>query len=216
MLYIAIKTDIVHSRKLKKRADFQNRFLNAVKRLNNTFSSSFASNFIVTHGDEAQGLVYTSHAKFLFLIIEELVDSMSIVKLRFGISIGTLSTKLQKDAIGMDGEVWQIAKEAINNANRSKQFINVRGFEESDQEMLEALANLLLLTRSKWSDEQKEAIYMLRQGKSQIETARELGVSEAAISKRLCAAGWRHYKSGVEAIKIFLPKAVANVGKRYP
>jgi Trp operon repressor len=207
-LYLAVKMDMVRSRKLKERAKVQERFLKVINELNEKFSSSLAARFVVTHGDEAQGLLKAAHAGSLFSIIEYLIYSMPFIHFRFGIGIGTLSTRLQDIAIGMDGEVWQRAKQAIEEVHKSKQFIKFCGFEEFDQQMLGALGDLLLWTMWKWSEDQKTAIHLLRKGMSQVEIAHTLGVSEAAISKRLTAAGWRYYEAGAEAMKALLLKAV--------
>lgn len=207
-MYLAVKLDMVRSRKLKERAKVQERFLKVIDELNEKFSSSLVSRFVVTHGDEAQGLLKVAHASSLFSIIEYLVYSIPSIHFRFGIGIGTLSTQLQDIAIGMDGEVWQRAKQAIEEVHKSKQFIKFCGFEELDQQMLGALGDLLLWTMWKWSEDQKIAIHLLRKGMSQVEIAHTLGVSEAAISKRLTAAGWRYYETGAEAMKALLLKAV--------
>jgi hypothetical protein len=207
-LYLAVKLDMVRSRRLKERTRVQERFLKVVDELNEIFTSSVAACFVVTHGDEAQGLLKLSYACSLFSVIEYIAYSMHSIQFRFGVGIGALSTQLQDIAIGMDGEVWQRAKQAIDEAHRTKQFVKFYGFEELEQQVLGALGNFLLWTMWKWSEDQKTAIHLLRKGMSQVEISQTLGVSEAAISKRLTAAGWRYYESGAEAMKSLLSKVV--------
>ena len=202
--YIAFKTDIIRSRYISKREDVQDFFLNIANQVNEKFANSLEAGFIVTHGDEAQCLIKSACAVSVIDIIEFLHESMHPVQLRFGIGFGTLSTKIQKMAIGMDGEAWQNAKDAIDRAHVSHQPAAFSGFNPNIQYPLESLTNLVLFLSSRWSKEQKEAIKYIREGHTQTTIAKLVGVSTAAISKRLVKAGWHEYSHGIEAIKKLL------------
>lgn len=205
--YIAFKTDMVKSKKIPDRGDVQEKFLKVAEDLNSRFSESFESRFVVTHGDEAQGLIKPTAADSVIEIIEALVEGIAPVQLRFGLGFGTLSTRLQEVSIGMDGEAWQKAKSAIEEARHSHQETCFRGFNFRVERLLEALTNLLLFHHSHWTKEQLEVIGWIRRGLSQSSVADLLGVSEAAVSKRLSAAGWRQYLDGKGSLKALLLQA---------
>lgn len=206
--YIALKTDMIHSRTLHERDKVQEWFFTAARRINTDFGSCLESGFIITHGDEAQALIKTAAAASAYPFIESLVEMMAPVELRFGLGWGTLSTKTQKMAIGMDGESWQNAKEAIDAARKSRRRVCFRGFPFEMQKELESLANLLLFIHGHWTHEQLQAIQPIRTGETQAAVAKRLRVTEAAISKRLSAAGWREYQDGREVLQELLVKAV--------
>ncbi|HEX7713920.1 MAG TPA: SatD family protein [Bacillota bacterium] len=209
--YIALKTDMIHSRALHERDKIQELFFAAADRINTDFGSCFESGFIITHGDEAQALIRREAAASVYPIIESLVEMMKPVELRFGLGWGTLSTKMQKMAIGMDGEAWQNAKEAIDIARKSRRWVCFRGFSFEMQKGLESLANLLLFIHGHWTPEQLQAIGPIRTGQTQATIAKTLHVTEAAISKRLSAAGWREYQDGREALQELMTKVVLTL-----
>jgi hypothetical protein len=204
MLYAAAKFDMIGSRKLHKRDDVQRHFLLVTDEINSKFSDYLAADFVVTHGDEAQVLLEASDAKWVFRIFEYLSVSMGEVDLRCGIGIGTLNTELQERSIGMDGEAWQHAKTAIETAKRKRQIIGFSGFGQDLQSHLTALANLLCYLQVRWTNEQVETIRLLSQGYAQREIALLLGISDAAVSKRLKAAGWQHYDRGRRSLEKLL------------
>jgi hypothetical protein len=206
--YIALKTDIIRSRALQERNKVQELFLKAANRMNAQFHLYFESGFIVTHGDEAQALIKIEAVGSVYQMIEALVEMMDPVELRFGMGCGTLNTTVQKMAIGMDGEAWQNAKQAIDIARRSHQIVCFRGFYPDVEKSLEAFANLLLFLHQRWTPEQLEVIRIMRTGQTQAAIAKMLKVSEAAISKRLSAAGWHQYEEGLDALQKLWAKAV--------
>lgn len=57
--YCAIIGDINESRKLEKRGAVQKIFERAVEQINKTYQDEIASKFLITTGDEFQGLLQT-------------------------------------------------------------------------------------------------------------------------------------------------------------
>lgn len=209
MEYIALKLDIIGSRKLNERALVQKSFLSTAATINKKFHGVLEAEFIVTHGDEAQALLKKSNAHMAFRIYEFLSISMRETDFRCGIGLGTLSTSVQKSAIGMDGIAWQNAQEAIQHAKKNRQAIHFVGFDLLIQTHLNALGNLLCYLHKRWTNEQIEAIRLLTQLSTQKEIATCLVISEAAVSKRLAAAGWHYYYDGRKSLELHL-KRVAD------
>lgn len=209
MEYIALKLDMIRSRKLSKRDLVQKQFLSTATEINKKFNGVLEAEFIVTHGDEAQALLKKSNAHMTMRIFEFLSISMKETHFRCGIGLGTLSTSVQKRAIGMDGIAWQNAKEAIQCAKKERQVIHFKGFGPLMQTHLNALGNLLCYLQMRWTKEQIEAIRLLTQFSTQKEIAACLGISEAAVSKRLAVAGWQHYYAGRQSLELLL-KQVAE------
>lgn len=208
MQYAAMKFDMVKSRRLKQRAAVQKSFLMSAKDINREFADVLEASFIVTHGDEAQALLKVSNIQSAFRIFEHLAVSVEGVDFRCGVGLGTLNTSLQEMAIGMDGEAWQNAKRAINEAKIKRQSIRFEGFEPQLQPHLNAMGNLLCYLCSRWTKEQRETIRLLSKANTQTEIAAQLGISNAAVSKRLTAAGWQHYSQGRETLEFLLEQAL--------
>ena len=198
--FVAIKMDMRSSRRIRDREWAQERFLQVMETLNRELAASSQARFIVTHGDEAQGMLKRESAPDVLAAMERAIEGVFPVRLRFGIGMGTLSTPLQPDAIGMDGEAWHAASRALSLARSRRKHVVFSGFGEHVDQQLCALANLLLHMRNGWSPEQRRAIQMVDAGMMQSAAARILGISESAISQRLTSAGWRFYKDGRVAV----------------
>ncbi len=202
--FVAVKMDMRSSRRIRDREQAQGRFLQVMEVLNQEFAPSIQARFIVTHGDEAQGMLKRESAPDVLAVIERSIDGVLPVELRFGIGMGTLSTPLQPDAIGMDGEAWHAASRALGLARSQRKHVMFSGFGEQVDQQLCALANLLLYMRNGWSPEQRRAIQLVDAEMMQSAAARALGISESAVSQRLTSAGWHFYKDGREAVASLL------------
>jgi len=202
--FVAVKMDMRSSRRIRDREQAQERFLQVMDALNREFAASIQARFIVTHGDEAQGMLRPETAPDALAAMERAIEGVFPVRLRFGIGMGTLSTPLQPAAIGMDGEAWHAASRALSLARSRRKHVVFSGFGEQTDEQLCALANLLLHLRNGWSPEQRRAIELVDAGMMQSAAAAALGVSESAISQRLTSAGWHFYRDGREAVASLL------------
>jgi len=205
--YLALKFDIINSRKLPHRDLVQREFLLLAEAVNRRFTNVLAAKYIVTHGDEAQALLKKQDAPEAFRIFEFLTVAMRTASLRCGVGLGTLSTDIQAEAIGMDGTAWQNADAALETAKAKRRAIYFQGFEPVLQLHLNALGNLLCYIQSRWTGEQVEVIRLLEECSSQKEIAARLGVSEVAVSKRLKASGWQYYSEGRAALELLLKQA---------
>lgn len=206
MEYIALKFDMIGSRRLHERDDVQKHFLLMAAEINKKFAAVLEAEFIVTHGDEAQALLMRSQAPMVFRIFEHLSISMKEVSFRCGVGLGTLSTSVQQKAIGMDGIAWQNAKKAVDNAKKKRQTIHFCGFNPLLQTHLNALGNVLCHIQTRWTKDQIETILLLSKFPTQKEIAAFLEISEAAVSKRLAAAAWHHYYAGRQSLELHLRK----------
>ena len=210
MEYFALKFDIVNSRRLPHRDRVQREFLMLAEDINRRFTHVLAAKFIVTHGDEAQALLNKEDAPEAYRIYEYLTIAMRTASLRCGVGLGTLSTDIQDEAIGMDGTAWQNAGAALETAKSKRRAICFQGFEPAFQLHLNALGNLLCYIQSRGTREQVEVIRLLAECSSQKEIAARLGVSEAAVSKRLKASGWQYYYEGRTALELLLKQAAVR------
>jgi len=224
--FVAVKCDIVHSRRLKDRSNVRERLLRAVRDTNERFASAIVADFSVTHGDGCQGLLYEGAISRIIDIIEFIIDGMHPVQVRFGIGFGTLSTVPQEKVVGMDGSAWRNAEEALEAAKRERMPARFKGFGASSSscgdslacadpgfsmdEYLSSTVSLLLHIRMRWTLDLRRVTELLQEGKTQAEVASSRGVSAAAVSKRLTRAGWREYRGGAQAIRQLLARWVAR------
>lgn len=119
IIYIGMIGDVIGSKKIseRKRQGVQDNLQNVLNKLNNRFNNHITSKFLITLGDEFQGLLHNPE------VIPEIVwlieKTMLSVKIRIGIGKGTLSTSVKNEALGMDGPVWHHARSAIKKSEKN-------------------------------------------------------------------------------------------------
>ncbi|MDY0267043.1 MAG: SatD family protein [Methanimicrococcus sp.] len=162
MIYFAIIGDIIKSRNIGDRDMFQKNLYEILSEINSKYSDDLASSFVITLGDEFQGLL--KKADHLLEITDKIKFMLDPVEIRFGVGIGEITTAIDfSSSIGADGPAYWYARDAINTIhsnndyNRSKIMI----CSQKNQDFMEIINESLKLcdfTESKWRKTQKELI----------------------------------------------------------
>ena len=156
--YIAVIGDIVDSRGRDDRAALQARLLDACRELNER--SSFIAPLRLTSGDEFEVLVTPPWAFGPLLVAMEAAAWPSLVT--FGIGRGELATDLPHEApvdVGaLDGPAFHRARGALEAATTRQAWFGVAGFSSTHQALLNAIGDLLGLTRRRWTERQREIV----------------------------------------------------------
>lgn len=204
---IAIIGDIVESRQIKgsRREELQSRFRTVMERLNRDLHHHKLADFVITTGDEFQGLL--SAAGSLPEIVWTTERILHPQQVRLAIGHGTLETALSPTAISMDGPVWHRAREGLEAAKDHARLGGVfRGFGNDEDEILSGVATLLEALRRRFTDRQREVVRWLREAHTHEEVARELGISRQAVTKHSAAADWEAYQTGENAWRRMLAR----------
>jgi len=184
--YLAVIGDIVASRDVEDREQLQQRLRQSLRGVNDTFSGEIVSEFVLTTGDEFQGLL--CRLEGLVRILRTLRVGLHPQEVRFGLGLGVLDTQLQPQAIGMDGPCFHRARDAIERAaaRGTPLEMNVG----SQQPALEIYSLLYGELRRGWTLKQREVVDLAAQGLEGVEIAHKLQISPSAVSQHLHAAGF--------------------------
>lgn len=205
---VALIADMVESRSLTRsqRPRIQRQFSELVEGLNRKYSSELLSRFVITLGDEFQGLLHRSAQ--IPAMIWDIEQEFSSRIIRVGFGFGVLHTPVPEIAINVDGPVLHNARAAIIQAKKQERLGGVFvGFPKTD-EVLNGLAGILWFHRSRWTPQQRRIVNMLQKELSQSDLAEKLGVSRQAISKHVRSAGWLPYQEGERAFQVVLRRFV--------
>lgn len=200
--YIAVIGDMKASKGLTQRATRQELLASVLDHINSIYEEHIASKFIITLGDEFQGLL--SHIDPIFDIIEDIYFTMSaFVEIRYGIGIGSIETKIDPEAaIGADGPAYHRARDMIidikGKERRHKQAETVYEISSDHTEIQLDLINnqlsLLSLLQHMWTDKQRKTLEVLRKNPDdRRRTAQELGISQSSLQRRIKYASYYHY-----------------------
>ncbi|MEO1084055.1 MAG: SatD family protein [Acidobacteriota bacterium] len=181
-LYIAVIGDLVDSRSLPDRARVQRKLVETLERYNEKAEASIASRFLVTLGDEFQGLLRSSASVSDFWwFYQEQMHAVAPTRLGFG--LGPLATDLLEEALGMDGPCFHAARSAIKGARAGK--LQLAFGVASRREMTEILNRVSRpierLSRG-WSEVQWQTAAGLSRGWSQVEIAAERNVKRQSVN----------------------------------
>jgi hypothetical protein len=204
--YIAVIADMVGSRGLPRpqRGVLQKQFAELIASLNRDYRKTIVSKFVITLGDEFQGLLSATGA--IPDLIWRLEQDLPQREFRVGVGLGTLDTPLQKYALNIDGPALHTARAAIEHAKKAKALGGVfRGFGELD-DILSGVATLLWFQRSRWTPSQRNIADLLRKGMSQVDVAKELGIKKQVVSRQVLASGCYPYIAGDNAWRMILQK----------
>lgn len=218
---VAVIADMVGSRELSasQRPLVQVRFQRFIDDLNRTFVDAIVSKFVITLGDEFQGLLW--RASVIPDVLWDIEEKFSDRELRVGFGFGVIHTAMPEQAINVDGPALHDARSAITIAKKERSLGGVfEGFNDLD-DVLNGLARLLWFHRSRLTTAQMDTLRILRRKRRQIEVAEELKIPRQQVHKRVVAAGLREYVEAEDAMRKLLKKYVdpplgaRNAGNNY-
>ena len=214
--YIAIIGDIIQSKILKDRDEVQKKLHNILCSINTKYSDHIASNFMITLGDEFQGLLKCGENTIN--IINEIETKMYPVQIRFGIGVGEITTDINRDVpLGADGPAYYNSRRMIDDLKGVEKRTktgnpNIMIASQDDNSNTDLLLNTIFLLCStikrKWSDRQREiVIAYIESDNNQTKTAEKLGIQQSSVNKGLSNAGYYSYKSAIDTAS----KAISEI-----
>lgn len=203
---VAIIGDIVDSKKIyeHKRSEYQNILREVLIDINTTYKNEISSNFIITLGDEFQGLLKSS--KHLFDILELIQFKMDAVKIRFGVGLGKIYTEIDPTAsIGSDGPAYHRARNSLSFLKKNcKKECNV--FLESNNLLFDQELNSHLYwvceTFSNWTNLQREIVRIKLSDNdiTQQDIADMLKINQSLVSRSIKASKYERYVQSKKTI----------------
>jgi len=208
--YVAIIGDIKDSKKIDNRSEVQKKLKFVLEEINKKYDDDISSKFIITLGDEFQGLL--CNGGNTMIIISEIERKMYPIKIRFGVGVGTITTEVNKEmSLGADGPGYYKARNAIeylkdNEKRNQTNAADIRFEVESENQattiMINTVLSLLTVIKDSWSDRQREIIWdMLDHQDSQVDVAKRLKIQQPAVQKSLAKGKYYAYKDALDTIE---------------
>ncbi|SMC79872.1 SatD family protein [Papillibacter cinnamivorans] len=210
--YVAVIGDIRHSKQLSDRGAVQARLSAVLEEINRDCGPELASKFMITLGDEFQGLLKTG-SKAVY-ILDTIERELYPVRLRFGIGVGEIVTDIRPELpLGADGPAYYNAREAIESLKTAEKKkmeskvnakILIQGHEEVS-ELINAVFSLMTVVRETWTERRVEIINSyLKCGQTQEKAAHSLGIHQSNVQKALAASSFYTYRRALEAVSKLL------------
>ena len=109
--YFALIGDIIDSRHEQDRYDVQKKLQSILSSVNAEHAAHIAADFLITLGDEFQGLLFAEKGADPIFVADRIIDEMFPVRIRIAIGFGGMATQIRREAaIGADGEAFYRAR----------------------------------------------------------------------------------------------------------
>ncbi len=193
MGYTVIIADLVASRRLTGRAQFQRRLKTVLQGVNARAGRALASPYTLTLGDEFQAVYRDATA--VFADIMSIQAQIAPVQARFAVAAGPLATNVNPaQAIGMDGPAFHRARALLEQLKREKRLFGVQTTDTPDWTLAGgALAVLSGITEG-WLPKRFEVFAGLLSGLSGLELAKKTDITVRAVNKNIRAADLDEWK----------------------
>jgi len=172
--------------------------------LNSYFQPFLAVNFIAGE-TEIKGIMKVQEAPRILQLIQ--LTALEMDSLRFDYAMGVGSINGRPEDYEDAGPAWTRVNRALKEITGTGSDIAVR----LPSPFLTRTVNTLFAVesdlRNNWSKAHREAIKLVRHGRTQVEMAELLGVTQAAISQRLKHARWERYQEVCATIAELLTQA---------
>lgn len=223
-MYCAMIGDLINSKKLpaEDRAAIQERLKALLNGVNENFSSFLVSPFLMTLGDEFQGVL--TAAEPALEIIDFLGQNLMElpIQIRYGIGIGELSTNVNREqALGDDGPAYHHARQGVEQLKKE----GWTGFPVSiqtgnnDCALLRCYCQLLNEIAEAWSAPQRDCILNMESAEEQLLVAHRLGISPSSVSRSLRRGHYAAYHESKKTLGEYLlnvydcPESAGRIGQ---
>jgi len=216
-MYCAIIGDLVRSKKIPatQQNAVQQKLRCALQEINLRFASSIAAKFLLTLGDEFQGLLHKSACSPP--IITWLLGQLHPQKIRFGVGIGDMFTTIDPEkAIGASGPAFTLARKAIVAQKQSETTVRTAAAEPPfsflvryetdapDAALLNVGCRAAHGIVSGWTQKQWETVKAVTESGSQNKAAACLGLADSTVSRNLQAARYEEYRAMLAQLQAYL------------
>ena len=217
--FIAVIGDVKKSRELEKRKEIQDNLKAVLDEINAVYKDDIASNFLITLGDEFQGLLF--NGKNVLKMIQKIKMQLYPVELRFGIGIGSISTEINTEmALGADGPGYYNAQNAVEvlkkNEKKNKAILSDIRLEDdkgavTQTVLINTVFELARAIEDGWTDRQREIIWdMLAHQDGQQQAADRLGIAQSSVQKSLAKGQYYTYANALKNVENILACACGS------
>ncbi len=180
-LNTVIISDIIGSRKLndRERHEWQLFLKSAIVQINEKFSDYIEAPFMITKGDEFQGVLKKIGS--VHSIVMEFERLIFPLTMRFGVGHGVIQKMGSKIPIEMDGPAFHRAQAALNVAKKKKKVIIIETENEFFNLQVNTIYQLIYAVKERWSDISYKRYWKYQECGTYERVAQEEGVSTQAV-----------------------------------
>jgi hypothetical protein len=149
---VVIIADVRGSRKMAREERYEGQLFlkSAIIQVNEQFSDIIEAPFMITRGDEFQGVVHDLRNAFIAML--EFERLLFPVQLRYGIGRGIIQKMGSKIPIEMDGQAFHRANEALTHVKKMKHFMHCHIDNPNTDLMINTIFSLICAIKGRWNE----------------------------------------------------------------
>jgi hypothetical protein len=192
--FFVVQGDVIDSRKIKDRDDFQCKLESACNYVNDSFEKNIYGPFKIIKGiDEIEGVL--SNISSIYNIITEIQRLVFPHKVRFSVVYGDINTAVEsKNVEKMDGPAIHKTTDKIMKLKKSNLLFDICTGDEIIDSILRGQINLLLFYKDRWTKREEQIAKNYTELKNQDLVADKLSISQQAVSNALRKIKWKEIK----------------------
>jgi len=178
---VVIIADVTGSKKMANNERYEGQLFlkSAIIQINENFSNNIEAPFMITRGDEFQGV--TENLASGLEIMLEFERLLFPLKLRYGIGKGEIQKMGSSIPIEMDGSAFHRANDAVNRAKKKKLFLSCNSGNEANDMLLNNIFLLMNSIKSRWNENNYERYWNYKSLGTFDKVAKKENVSPQAI-----------------------------------
>ena len=192
--YYLLIGDVVDSRNIRNREEFQERLRELLEDINQKFEDEIYAQFKILKGVDEFGGVLKEPSN-IYEIIKKIHENILPKKVRSVLAKGGIDVSLEKkDVEYMDGPVFHRANELMEDLKKSKFYFQLEVSDELIDSAIFGQINALMLLKNEWTEKQLSVIKKYQKLGTQNKVANEMGITPQAISKSLDRSNYKRIK----------------------
>ncbi len=214
MNVVAVIADIVSSRDIVDRREFQKTLKSHLHAVSERAGASLLSPYTLTLGDEFQA-VYGDFDT-IFIDIVTIIAALFPVRLRFALAIGPLSTEINRDAaLEMDGPAFHDARALMEALKPQDQtVIRIAAADVTPIDLINGCLRLLSNALGAWRENTIRLFHGLLTDESVDTLTRRVGISRRGVNKHIASHHLHDYVDIVRTIRTELERYnVVGIGR---
>ncbi len=179
--YTVIISDIEASRKMQayERHEWQLFLKSAIVQVNETFAEEIEAPFMITKGDEFQGVL--KHIRDVNRVMMKFERLVFPLHLRYGVGYGSIQKMGANIPIEMDGPAFHRANAALQFAKKKKTTVAVNTGSEPFDLTVNMIYRLIYAIKKRWSKINYDRYWKYKDLGTYERVAKEEGVSTQAV-----------------------------------
>lgn len=203
-VFAVVNADIKGSRKMdeRERYEWQLFLKSAIIQVNENWSDAIEVPFMITKGDEFQGVV--RNVPYVHSIITEFERILYPLALRYGIGLGEIQKMGATISIEMDGPAFHRANAALNYAKKNKLRVRFRSEDKQLDVYVNTVYLLIYAIKNRWAKINYKRYWRYRELGTYEKVADLEGVSPQAVWDSLRNASAMEVQQAEKAVMQFL------------